>query len=81
MQDGKGIWEQEDLAAREMWQYDGSLDLSAPLRLLSAQPNDADFDFPPVAYTWRRRCRLMSFFGLLVYAPLIVLLAVLVPRT
>ncbi|KAF8515271.1 hypothetical protein JB92DRAFT_74652 [Gautieria morchelliformis] len=33
-----------------------------------------------VAYTWRRRCRFMSLLGLLVYIPLIVLLAVLVPR-
>ncbi|KIJ56891.1 hypothetical protein M422DRAFT_238482 [Sphaerobolus stellatus SS14] len=33
-----------------------------------------------VAYTWRRRCRIMSIFGLLLYVPLVVLLAVLVPR-
>lgn len=33
-----------------------------------------------VAYIWRRRCRIMSFFGLFLYIPLIVLLAVLVPR-
>ncbi|GJJ15485.1 hypothetical protein Clacol_009763 [Clathrus columnatus] len=34
-----------------------------------------------VAYTWRKRCRIMSVFGLFVYVPLIVLIAVLVPRS
>ncbi|KAF8527000.1 hypothetical protein BU17DRAFT_82519 [Hysterangium stoloniferum] len=34
-----------------------------------------------VAYAWRKRCRIMSFLGLFVYVPIIVLLAVFVPRT
>ncbi|KAF8577473.1 hypothetical protein K439DRAFT_553051 [Ramaria rubella] len=55
LQDGKGAWSEEDLAAREVMEYD-------------------------VAYTWRQRCRLMSLLGLFVYVPLVVLLAVLVPR-
>lgn len=33
-----------------------------------------------VEYTWRKRCRIMSLFGLFLYVPLIILLAVLVPK-
>lgn len=76
-QNGKGLWSEEDLAAREVVEFD-----SENLRNHMPVTHETDALFLlSVAYTWRQRCRLMSLFGLFVYIPLIVLLAVLVPRT
>jgi hypothetical protein len=73
-QNGKGTWSEEELATRVVVEHDGE-------SLVACAPKwTAKLTMYLVAYTWRRRCRFMSLFGLLVYIPLIVLLAVLVPR-
>lgn len=68
------IMTEDELQDREILEYDGTF-LGVLLSVLFT------FPFVIVAYIWRQRCRIMSLFGLFVYVPLIVLLAVLVPRS